>query len=441
MNQSFKNAILFCLDVICLSLAFLLMVYVEGKFQYNPIVFNKHLFPFLILSIFWVTFFYIEGFYSIRNQKLSNQLASITRAISINAISTFLFFYFIPSFGISPKTNLVIFSVTTFLLLFIYRRIFYLYFSQSTLKYELLAIGNDSLTDEAKNILDSKPILGMSIVKSLGPKEALNFDFNSTSLKNIKSILVDKRALENNALVKKLLKLIPLNIRIIDLITFVEEISGEIAVESLQGVWLLENFGSRSNKLYFFIKGIFDKFIALLIFILCLPIFIILIPLLLIISGRPLFFSQTRTGLHGNPFTLYKLRTMSIDAEKDGAKWATPGDARVTPIGKILRKTRLDELPQLINVLKGDMSLVGPRPERPEMIIDLERNIPFYNERHLVKPGVTGWAQVNYRYGYTEDDSLKKLRYDLYYVKHKSIWLDIAVILKTIKTVLTGIGH
>jgi lipopolysaccharide/colanic/teichoic acid biosynthesis glycosyltransferase len=133
---------------------------------------------------------------------------------------------------------------------------------------------------------------------------------------------------------------------------------------------------------------------------------------------------------------------MVVDAEKNGAQWAIKGDARITPLGKLLRKTRLDELPQLINILKGEMSLVGPRPERPEMIEKtLAPQIPFYNLRHLVKPGVTGWAQVNFRYGSSTEDTMEKLQLDLYYVKNRSVWIDILVILKTVKTVITGAGQ
>jgi lipopolysaccharide/colanic/teichoic acid biosynthesis glycosyltransferase len=133
---------------------------------------------------------------------------------------------------------------------------------------------------------------------------------------------------------------------------------------------------------------------------------------------------------------------MVRDAEKTGVQWAKPGDARITPMGKVLRKTRLDELPQLLNILKGEMSLVGPRPERPEIIEkQLAPTIPFYNLRHMVKPGVTGWAQVTFRYGYSTEDSLEKLQYDLFYVKNRNLFLDVIVILKTIKTVLTGAGQ
>ena len=133
---------------------------------------------------------------------------------------------------------------------------------------------------------------------------------------------------------------------------------------------------------------------------------------------------------------------MIVDAEKSGAQWSKPGDARITKFGKFLRKSRLDELPQLINIFRGEMSLVGPRPERPEIIEKhLGPEVPFYNMRHLVKPGVTGWAQVTFRYGFSTEDSLEKLQYDLYYVKNRTLWLDVLIILKTIKTVITGAGQ
>jgi exopolysaccharide biosynthesis polyprenyl glycosylphosphotransferase len=157
-------------------------------------------------------------------------------------------------------------------------------------------------------------------------------------------------------------------------------------------------------------------------------------------SPGPVFFRQERVGKGEQPFTLIKFRTMRNDAEKNGAVWACKDDPRVTKVGHILRKTRLDEIPQLFNVLKGDMSFVGPRPERPEFVETLKEKIPYYSKRHFVKPGVTGWAQVRYPYGASVEDSLEKLRYDLYYIKNFSIFLDILIILETIKVVLFGRG-
>jgi lipopolysaccharide/colanic/teichoic acid biosynthesis glycosyltransferase len=167
---------------------------------------------------------------------------------------------------------------------------------------------------------------------------------------------------------------------------------------------------------------------------------ILLLPIILLgnlIANRgPLFYLQDRVGKNGLIFSIIKFRTMIIDAEKNGAVWASKNDARVTLFGKILRRSRLDEIPQFINILRGEMSLIGPRPERPYFVQELSQVIPFYETRHIVKPGLTGWAQVKVRYGSTVDDSLLKLQYDLYYIKHRSFFLDANIIIKTLSTMI-----
>jgi lipopolysaccharide/colanic/teichoic acid biosynthesis glycosyltransferase len=152
----------------------------------------------------------------------------------------------------------------------------------------------------------------------------------------------------------------------------------------------------------------------------------------------PVLYAQRRVGQGGRPFTLYKFRTMAVDAEAHGCVWARQDDPRVTPLGRWLRQTRMDELPQLWNILCGDMSMVGPRPERPDFVEPLSRLIPFYQERHLVKPGLTGWAQISYRYGASVSDARRKLQYDLYYIKHMSVELDLIILLRTFGTLLLG---
>jgi lipopolysaccharide/colanic/teichoic acid biosynthesis glycosyltransferase len=158
-------------------------------------------------------------------------------------------------------------------------------------------------------------------------------------------------------------------------------------------------------------------------------------------SPGPTLYSQRRVGKDGVPFTIYKFRSMRADAEAtSGAVWSTVGDPRVTPIGRVLRRTRLDEIPQLWNVLVGDMSFVGPRPERPEFVSELSKQIPFYGQRHVVRPGLTGWAQVRHRYGASVEDAQQKLQFDLYYIKNMSIALDLFIVLETVKTVLVRSG-
>lgn len=193
---------------------------------------------------------------------------------------------------------------------------------------------------------------------------------------------------------------------------------------------------SNQNTLYLFFHRVFDvffSFFGLLFGLLILP-FVIIGNM--IANQGPLFYSQERVGKNGKPFEIVKLRSMIVNAETNGAKWAQVDDVRVTTFGKFLRRSRLDEIPQFINVLKGDMSIIGPRPERPFFVNELSRIIPFYETRHIVKPGLTGWAQVNTRYGSTVDDSLTKLQYDLYYIKHRGLFLDINIVVKTLSTIL-----
>ncbi|NER12161.1 exopolysaccharide biosynthesis polyprenyl glycosylphosphotransferase [Leptobacterium flavescens] len=193
---------------------------------------------------------------------------------------------------------------------------------------------------------------------------------------------------------------------------------------------------SNQNKLYLFVHRLIDILVAILGISFCL----LTIPFILIgnrIANKgPLFYVQQRVGKNGFPFTIYKFRTMVVNAEKDGAKWASKNDYRITRFGSFLRKSRLDEMPQFFNILKGNMSVIGPRPERPEFVAELSKELPFYETRHVIKPGLTGWAQVSYAYGSSKKDSLKKLQYDLYYIKHRSFFLDARIIIKTLSTIL-----
>ena len=218
-----------------------------------------------------------------------------------------------------------------------------------------------------------------------------------------------------------------------------EQITGRVPIQHLQADWLITALGdaARFNSLARIIKRMLDvagALVGLVALGLVLPVLALVIRLT---SPGPVFYRQTRLGRGGQPFTVIKLRTMSPDAEADGlARWTELGDERVTGVGRFLRRPRLDELPQCLNVLRGEMSLVGPRPERPEFVEHLERQIPFYRARLLVKPGLTGWAQINYGYGSTVEDAALKLQYDLYYLKNRSLWLDLLILFRTLAVVL-----
>ena len=221
-----------------------------------------------------------------------------------------------------------------------------------------------------------------------------------------------------------------------------EKYTGKIAVENLRPSWLIFSEGFRHSAFSFGVKRFTDVCLSSIGLLLAAPIMLIIAPLVRLTSPGPALYSQARVGKDGILFTIYKFRTMVVDAEAaTGAVWAKAGgDPRATKLGTFLRRSRLDELPQLWNVLRGDMSFVGPRPERPEFIAELTKQIPFYGQRHVVRPGLTGWAQVRHRYGATVQDSLQKLQYDLFYIKHMSSAFDLFVVFETVKTVLMKMG-
>ena len=230
-------------------------------------------------------------------------------------------------------------------------------------------------------------------------------------------------------------------ISVIGASTFFERETRQIRVNSLNPNWLVFGGGFDQSDLRIAIKRIFDLITSTTLLIVTLPVMLIAVICIYIEDRSPVLYRQERIGLEGKPFTVYKFRSMRRDAEESGKpQWAATNDTRITRVGNIIRKLRIDELPQIFNVLKGEMSLVGPRPEREFFIRQLCQEIPYYNLRHSVKPGVTGWAQVRYQYGSSVEDALQKLQYDLYYVKNNSLFLDILILLDTVQVVLTGKG-
>ncbi len=230
-------------------------------------------------------------------------------------------------------------------------------------------------------------------------------------------------------------------IQVIDLATFYERELGMLYIDHIKASWLIFGEGFSQGLLRDVVKRVFDLFFGLLLLIVSLPVQLLAVIAILLDSGMPILYRQERVGQGGRIFTIVKFRTMIDDAEKDGTpRWAQQGDARITRVGRFLRFTRVDELPQLFNVLRGDMSFVGPRPERPFFVRHLLEDIPFYDLRHSVKPGITGWSQVRYPYGASVGDSMQKLQYDLYYVKNHSLFLDLLILVDTVQVVLLGKG-
>jgi len=234
-----------------------------------------------------------------------------------------------------------------------------------------------------------------------------------------------------------LLRIKTKGVHVNDFSSFLERETGRVDLDTVNPSWLIFSDGFSSGRILFSAaKRIFDILVSVILLLLTAPLIVIFALLVKLDSKGPAFFRQRRVGLYGETFDLIKLRSMRVDAEKDGAKWAEKDDPRVTRIGRFIRKVRIDELPQSWSVLKGDMSFVGPRPEVPKFVDDLQEQIPFYGERHMVKPGITGWAQINYPYGASIEDSRKKLEYDLYYAKNYTPFLDLVILLQTVRVIL-----
>lgn len=241
--------------------------------------------------------------------------------------------------------------------------------------------------------------------------------------------------------VRKLLKCKLRGTVIVDSISYIEKVTGKLMLEHMNPSWFVFSDSSRMTPTVRIVRRLIDVALSTFGILVSLPVLPLVALAVKLDSPGPVIFKQLRVGEGDRNFHIYKFRTMRQDAEKaTGAVWATVGDPRVTRIGKFLRKTRLDELPQLFNVIKGDMSFVGPRPERPEFVTVLEQQVPYYGNRHYIKPGVTGWAQVRYPYGASVEDALAKLRYDLYYIKNYSVAMDLAIVLDTVRVVLFGRG-
>lgn len=230
-------------------------------------------------------------------------------------------------------------------------------------------------------------------------------------------------------------------VHIQDLTSFYEQAFGYVEIDSLRDEWIIFSDGFKgSSWLEYGLKRLSDIVVSLLVLVLASPIILLAALLVRLTSRGPIFYTQERVGYKGKVFTLYKFRTMAVTAEKSGPQWAQENDPRVTAIGGFLRRTRIDELPQIFNVLNGDMSFVGPRPERPFFVDQFNSKIPFYQDRHHVKPGITGWAQLRYPYGASEEDAKRKLEYDLYYLKNYSLFLDILIIVQTVRVILFPSG-
>jgi len=405
---------------------------------------DQHIIPFSIIFIVWLSVFYVAGLYDPKRLRNNIEfLKTLLLAIIVNAVLAMLFFYLVPYFGITPKTNLFIFIVVFAALEVIWRRSFNRLALSFQVKIKIALVGSGKAAEEISKFIEENPQLGYKLAVHLkSGKESFPLettgDWKKFIEKNGIDMIVIPRNLKNEPHAAKIFYgLMTLNVEIIDLPAFYESVFKKIPLDEVGEEWFLDEIIGK-ERIYGGVKRIIETVLAFVLFVVLLPVEIIVAVLVKLFSPGPAIYSQIRVGLNRKEFVIYKFRTMKVN-EKHG--WPGEDDKRITLVGKFLRKTHLDELPQLLNIIKGDISFVGPRPDFVDFYKDLEKTIPHYSVRTLVRPGVTGWAQVNYPITASLEQTKERLAYDLYYIKNHSVALDIAIIAKTIKVLFTAQGR
>jgi len=445
-----KKIILLFGDVAILYLSLWLTLLIRYGADFDFQRWQQHFWPFAIIYFFWLIVFYIAGLYELTLARNNvNFYSTLFRGLMINAGLAIAFFYFIPYFGITPKTNLFLNLIILTLLFSSWRQLYNYLLKASALVNNVLFIGKNKETDQISQIIKNNPQLGYRTIKQINPQDIQTpFDLlEMATQKNIRTIITAIDPHQDSKLVQSLYQCLPLKISFSDLPSFYEKMLGKVPISSIGEIWFLENLTESQKNFYEAFKRILDMLGAFVLGLISLAFYPLIILAIKFNSQGPIFIRQRRIGQDGQIFVLYKFRTMYATA-KDGSSepdgkpiYARVNDPRVTRVGNILRKTRFDEFPQLWNILVGQMSFIGPRPERIEFVQQCEKETPYYQIRHIVKPGLTGWAQVNFRYGASVKDSIEKLQYELYYIKHRSLVLDLSIILRTIKIVLKGGGR
>ena len=424
-----KQIVLAIGDVLILYLALALTLIIRYRQLPSGETIDIHLQPFSLLFLFWILVFYIVGLYEIR--RLKNNLEffkNFGSALAINSIISVIFFYLLTNYGIAPKTNLLIFIVVVFFLEYIWRAFYNNFIGQRLPQTRALLVGKNETTSQLLIFIKQNPQLGYDAELCQEVAELIP----AVSGKRVEIIVIEPELKRDPKLTALVYKYLTAGLEVVDTTSFYETLQGKLPVSDLGESWFLETIIHR-RRLYDFFRIPLEILLAIVLIILLSPLLLLTALLIKLVSPGSIFFSHTRIGELGRPFTLYKFRSMVANAEKHGAEWVKDDDSRITFLGRLLRRTHLDELPQLFNIIRGELSFVGPRPERPEFVEQLKETIPYYELRQIVKPGITGWAQINYRRTVSIEEAFEKLQYDLYYVKNRSLWLDLGIIIKTIK--------
>ncbi|MBF0464757.1 MAG: sugar transferase [Nitrospirae bacterium] len=439
-----KAVVLAVGDVILISLSLYLAVYLRMDHFLSPAYFMKALAISTMVHLFC---FYILNLYSTHElsigQRYTMRVASaVLLASALNAV----LFYIIPFWH---RGIFILNAAFVFTFISAWRALFRAIIEKTKSKIRLVIIGagkkgeilaeklkenlnfeflgflDDNYSEKTPNVIGTTALLKSLVYEDKLDRIVIASDLTHTA--ETFAVIVEAKFK---------------GIEIYDMPDMFEELTTMMPVFSLDDIWLsYASFYGINNNIYNAkLKHIVDKIISVAILIVTAPVAALTAVLIKLDSRGPVFFTQERVGFNGQTFKIIKFRSMKADAETNGAVWASSNDPRVTKVGKFIRKFRIDELPQLINVLRGEMSFIGPRPERPDFVQGFNSSIPYYSLRHSVRPGITGWAQIKYRYGASYDDTVIKLQYDLFYIKRLSFLLDLLIMFETVKTVLFGKG-
>lgn len=453
ISLRFKHILLLMGDLAIFQLSLILML----KLRYNDIRiadWDMHVIPFGIISVLWVLGMYVAGLYDLNTTKNGIKFFRLfLEAMIANLAVAVAFFYLAPFFNIAPRTNLFLYFAIVLLIGYSWRLFFNRFIAPSLFRNRVLFVGHPTDAAKMRDLIE-KSAYGFELVGVVETNEGTRLtderiiwytsvDLIETVLKerNIDTILLGHRPDDIPGLREALYKTLFHPVALLDRATLEENMTGRVPLDYISQTWFLEHLRENEKTWYESFKRLTDIVIGFPIGIFTAVLYPFIALAIKSSSPGPALYSQIRVGKMGKTFRIWKFRTMRQDAEVLGKpQWATQDDPRVTKIGKFLRATRLDELPQIWNVLRGEMSLIGPRPERPQFVEELTRQMPYYALRHLTRPGLTGWAQVKFPYAGSLEDNLKKLQYDLHYIKHRSFLTDVAILLKTIGIVIRRQG-
>ena len=443
MISTYRMALLQMLDLVCILLALSISGFLTVESDLS--IFHDYTGATLFTIFFYMLFFYILDAYSVGNEDFKETIGRVLVACLLGIISSATASYAFQHWRFDRETVALLFMLSLCFSLG-WRWIYRLNAERLTHPLRILLVGVDRAGKVRQLLAEGLPkaeILGYVGERDQGPDAGpcLGAPFMALDIakeKQATMILLLPDAPIDDDIAHDLLEAKLRGSMVVDIRSFYEHVVQRLPLSQINDEWLLqtEGFSLNTRGSLRRLKRALDVLISLLLLIPAAPIMLITAIIVRLESPGPVIYKQDRVGLFEKEFTVYKFRSMRADAEKNGAVWASAKDTRVTKFGKFIRKVRIDELPQIWNILKGDMSFIGPRPERMTFVTKLKETIPYYSLRHTVKPGLTGWAQVCYPYGASEEDARRKLEYDLYYIKNMSILLDINIVFKTVGVVL-----